>query len=110
MAIDFDRGVIQFSHSVHGVGDIFMYVDEPGTYFNVKEKVVSDEDAERAGIPVRVHKALQKRKELLKAAADKIDAEYKRLLGKIDDGEEEVFELGQKPEEIEKGMEKGAKK
>lgn len=106
MAIDFDRGVIQFSNSVHGVGDIFMYVDEPGVYFNVKEKAVSDEEAERAGIAVKAHKALQKRKELLKEASEKIDAEYKRLLGKIDGGEEEVFELGKKPEEIEKGVKK----
>lgn len=49
--VDYDRGVIIINHATTGM-DIFMYVDEPGKYFNAHSAPVSEQLAKEAGYDV----------------------------------------------------------
>lgn len=46
--VDYDRGVIIVTHQLSGM-DVFMYVDDPGKYFNAHSGPVSEAIAREAG-------------------------------------------------------------
>lgn len=69
--IDYDRGVHKRTDLVSGV-NIYMYVDDPGVYYNEHGTQVDEQLARQAGFPVDEQVKKRELKKRLKAAHDAI--------------------------------------
>lgn len=70
-SINLDRGVHMASHPSLGM-DIYMYVDDPGLYYDAHGHQVPKEWAEQAGFPVDEQTKAQEIKVALKAAEKEV--------------------------------------
>ena len=75
--IDYNRGVHIMIHAGMGM-DIFMYVDDPGVYFNAHGMPVVEELARQAGFPVDEYRKEREIRRRKSEAAEAIDAEFER--------------------------------
>lgn len=74
-SIDLDRGVWMRTHP--GVGmDVYMYVDDPGVYYDAHGNQVSKAIAEAAGFDVEKLEVEHKRKTAVDNAMKEIDAKF----------------------------------
>lgn len=80
MKIDLDRG-ISCMKSKEGDFHIYMYLDEPGLYYNANEVRVPDKLAKAAGFDVETHKLQRLKREKLAKANAQIDEEIAAMAG-----------------------------
>lgn len=95
LAIDLDRGVWMRSHPSIGM-DIYMYVDDPGVYYDAHGNGVPKELAEAAGFDVETLQKEHLRKTAMDNAMAEIDAKYGSHEKKVvkESGGYQVWDLG----------------
>lgn len=81
--IDVNRGVVSRLHQNTGVR-VYMYFDKPGYYYNEHENAVSEEFAEQAGFPVKLHAKDRFRAEKMEA----FNAEISKRLADAEEAED----------------------
>jgi len=74
-SINLDRGVHMRSHPSMGM-DVYMYVDDPGVYFDAHGNKLTSEIAEQAGFPVDDLDQKHRIKEALDAAQKQVMEQF----------------------------------